>query len=238
MGLGTCARGSDKWPRRPAFCAFPTGAQRTKKNVPTGQTGGGKLTRRKHSFRVASRNNARTGRSDLGGLRLNPELEHLAKINAAWRREHARAGSGCRHCRWLPASDYRRTGAVSRADAETVRKPYSCQAQLGRSRCSGWPTGDANPIWHRPLEAPSLGVDDGPDGDRGSVRQRARRPGRRLRSSSKLARKRPRRCRHRAVRSSFAQTSLAWPHRIAPITRAARSRHRRDSASTTPVRVR
>jgi hypothetical protein len=42
--------GSDKWPEKPMFCGFPTADQQRKKNVPTGATGGGKLTRTKHSF--------------------------------------------------------------------------------------------------------------------------------------------------------------------------------------------
>jgi hypothetical protein len=51
MGFGGCPRGSDKWPEKPTFCGFPTADQEPKKNIPNGQTGGGKLTRRKHSFR-------------------------------------------------------------------------------------------------------------------------------------------------------------------------------------------
>jgi hypothetical protein len=50
MGSRASARGSDKRPQRPKFCAIPTGLERQKKNVPTGETGGGKLTRRIHSF--------------------------------------------------------------------------------------------------------------------------------------------------------------------------------------------
>jgi RNA-directed DNA polymerase len=37
-----------------AVCGFPTADQERKKSVPTGRLGGGKLTRRKHSFRCAS----------------------------------------------------------------------------------------------------------------------------------------------------------------------------------------
>jgi hypothetical protein len=51
MGSRAGARGSDKWPEKPTFCGFPTADQERKENVPNEQTGGGKLTRRKHSFR-------------------------------------------------------------------------------------------------------------------------------------------------------------------------------------------
>jgi hypothetical protein len=51
MGFGGCPRGSDKWPEKPTFCGFPTADQEPKKNIPNGQTGGGKLTGREHSFR-------------------------------------------------------------------------------------------------------------------------------------------------------------------------------------------
>jgi hypothetical protein len=54
MGLAAAARGSDKWPQMPAFCAVPPAHEGRKKNVPTDETGGGKLTRRKHSFRLGS----------------------------------------------------------------------------------------------------------------------------------------------------------------------------------------
>jgi DNA-binding transcriptional LysR family regulator len=40
MGLSTGLRGSDKGPRRPAFCAIAAGAWDPKKNVPNGETGG------------------------------------------------------------------------------------------------------------------------------------------------------------------------------------------------------
>src|ERR671919_1594154 len=56
MGLAAAARGSDKWPEKPTFCGFPTADQERKKNVPTGATGGGKLTGREHSFRWGSLN--------------------------------------------------------------------------------------------------------------------------------------------------------------------------------------
>jgi hypothetical protein len=49
MGLEAAARGSDKWPENPAFCAITPGAWDTKKNVPTGETGGATGTRVKHS---------------------------------------------------------------------------------------------------------------------------------------------------------------------------------------------
>jgi hypothetical protein len=54
-GFRAGTRGSDEWPESPAFCAIPVGGKRRKKNVATGQTGGGKLTGCKHSFRWASR---------------------------------------------------------------------------------------------------------------------------------------------------------------------------------------
>jgi hypothetical protein len=44
MGLTAAARGSDERARRPAFCAIAADADRKKKNVPSGETGGGKLT--------------------------------------------------------------------------------------------------------------------------------------------------------------------------------------------------
>jgi hypothetical protein len=43
--------GSDNLPGMAAVCGLPTADQELKKNVPTGRLGGGKLTRRKHSFR-------------------------------------------------------------------------------------------------------------------------------------------------------------------------------------------
>ena len=51
MGFRAGVRGSDKGPEKPTFCGFPTADQERKRNVPTGETGGGKLTRREHSFR-------------------------------------------------------------------------------------------------------------------------------------------------------------------------------------------
>ena len=54
MGLAAAARGSDKWPEKPTFCGFPTADQERKKNVPTGATGGAKLTGCKHSFRYVA----------------------------------------------------------------------------------------------------------------------------------------------------------------------------------------
>jgi hypothetical protein len=41
MGLAAAARGSDKWPQMPAFCAVPPAHEGRKKNVPTDETGGG-----------------------------------------------------------------------------------------------------------------------------------------------------------------------------------------------------
>jgi hypothetical protein len=40
MGFRAGAHGSDKWLEEPAFCAIPTGAKRTEKNVSTEETGG------------------------------------------------------------------------------------------------------------------------------------------------------------------------------------------------------
>jgi hypothetical protein len=54
MGFRASAHGSEEWPQTAALCAVPAGAQRRKKNVFNGQTGGGKLTRREHSFRWGS----------------------------------------------------------------------------------------------------------------------------------------------------------------------------------------
>ena len=48
--------GSDNLPGRAAFCGLQGPIHTLKKNVATGQTGGGKLTRREHSFRWASLN--------------------------------------------------------------------------------------------------------------------------------------------------------------------------------------
>jgi hypothetical protein len=44
MGPQACPRGSEEWPQKPAFCAIPAGDKRRKKNVPTGETGGGRGT--------------------------------------------------------------------------------------------------------------------------------------------------------------------------------------------------
>jgi hypothetical protein len=44
MALLAVARGSDEWPQMAAFCGFPTAIQTLKKNVPTGETGGGRGT--------------------------------------------------------------------------------------------------------------------------------------------------------------------------------------------------
>ncbi len=56
MGFGGRPRGSDKWPEKPTFCGFPTADQERKKNIPNGQTGGGKRARTKHSFRWGAMN--------------------------------------------------------------------------------------------------------------------------------------------------------------------------------------
>jgi hypothetical protein len=45
MALAAAARGSDKWPEKPTFCGFPTADQERKKNVLTGETGGGRVIR-------------------------------------------------------------------------------------------------------------------------------------------------------------------------------------------------
>jgi hypothetical protein len=42
MGLSASPRGSDRWPRSLALCGVPAGCERRKKNVPNGQTGGGR----------------------------------------------------------------------------------------------------------------------------------------------------------------------------------------------------
>ena len=55
-GLSGRVRGSETQPRMPAFCAIPAGGKRREKNVSTEETGGGKLTGRKHSFRWGSLN--------------------------------------------------------------------------------------------------------------------------------------------------------------------------------------
>ena len=44
MGFRAGARGSDKWPERPAFCGLSATAERRDKNVPTGETGGAEGT--------------------------------------------------------------------------------------------------------------------------------------------------------------------------------------------------
>ena len=41
VGLAAAARGSDNWPGMPQFCGVPAADRERKKNVPTGQTGGG-----------------------------------------------------------------------------------------------------------------------------------------------------------------------------------------------------
>jgi hypothetical protein len=51
LGLEAAARGSDKWPEKPAFCAVAADADRRKKNVPTGRFGGGRGTVVKPSLR-------------------------------------------------------------------------------------------------------------------------------------------------------------------------------------------
>ena len=55
MGLAAAARGSDKWPEKPTFCGFSTADRERKKNVPTGETGGGKGSVVKPSLRVISK---------------------------------------------------------------------------------------------------------------------------------------------------------------------------------------
>jgi hypothetical protein len=44
IGFGAGTHGSDKWPRRPAFCAIPAGGECGEKNVSTETTGGGRGT--------------------------------------------------------------------------------------------------------------------------------------------------------------------------------------------------
>jgi hypothetical protein len=56
VGLLAGPGGSDNWPGMAAFCGVPAADQERKKNVPNARTGGGKLTRREHSFRWASLN--------------------------------------------------------------------------------------------------------------------------------------------------------------------------------------
>jgi hypothetical protein len=71
MGPPVTARGSDGRPEKPKFRGVPAGAERRKKNVPTGENGGGKLTRRKHSFRWGALNDhsvAKAGVVELGAL--------------------------------------------------------------------------------------------------------------------------------------------------------------------------
>jgi hypothetical protein len=55
VGLSRRLGGSDNFPGMAAFCGIPTADQEREKNVPNSETGGGKLTRSKHSFRSASR---------------------------------------------------------------------------------------------------------------------------------------------------------------------------------------
>ena len=54
MGLQAGPRGSEEWPQRPAFCAVPAGAESMEKNVPNGETGGGRGTVVKPSPREIS----------------------------------------------------------------------------------------------------------------------------------------------------------------------------------------
>jgi hypothetical protein len=56
IGLPAGPRGSDEWPQMPAVCEVPARPKSAKKNVSDRETGGGKLTRRKHSFRWGSLN--------------------------------------------------------------------------------------------------------------------------------------------------------------------------------------
>ena len=51
MGFRAGARGSEKWPERPAFCGVPADAETRKKNVLNGETGGGRGTVVKPSLR-------------------------------------------------------------------------------------------------------------------------------------------------------------------------------------------
>jgi hypothetical protein len=50
VGLSRGPGGSDNLPGMAAFRGFPTADQERKKNVPTDEIGGGKLTRREHSL--------------------------------------------------------------------------------------------------------------------------------------------------------------------------------------------
>jgi hypothetical protein len=55
MGSRAGARGSEEWPQMPAFRAVPAVAEGRKKNVPTGETGGGRGTWVKHSLLLFQR---------------------------------------------------------------------------------------------------------------------------------------------------------------------------------------
>jgi hypothetical protein len=44
IGLPAGPRGSDEWPQMPAFCGVPAADDHREKNVPTGETGGGRGT--------------------------------------------------------------------------------------------------------------------------------------------------------------------------------------------------
>jgi hypothetical protein len=44
VGLATAARGSEVWPRKPAFCGIPAVRRSRKKSVPRVKTGGGRRT--------------------------------------------------------------------------------------------------------------------------------------------------------------------------------------------------
>jgi hypothetical protein len=61
VGVAVVLCGSDKRPEKPTFCGFPTADQERKKNISTDETGGGKLTRRKHSFRWGTLNHHHAG---------------------------------------------------------------------------------------------------------------------------------------------------------------------------------
>jgi hypothetical protein len=45
IGLPAGPRGSDEWPQMPAFCGVPAADDHREKNVPTGETGGGRAIR-------------------------------------------------------------------------------------------------------------------------------------------------------------------------------------------------
>ena len=140
MALFTGVGGSDKWPRRPAFCAVPAICRAPKKNFTNGETGGGRGAVIKPSSVIGLRGSrapswhtlrgwsSGRGHSSVRGRRVRPpqvgvrhgpgaSISEAARSAIEQARSVATEGSSMSPLPRVPAGRFRRSGTRDLAEA-------------------------------------------------------------------------------------------------------------------------